>query len=71
MTDEVREEVVFKIEVRIEGEWLPMERVDPMVANVEARHIDVLKNAQELYAKPVRLVKVHRVITVLQTLKEE
>lgn len=69
ITGHTERDTFFKIEVKVEGDWLPMERIDPMVANVEARHPDILKDAHELYGKPVRLVKVNRVITVLQTLE--
>jgi hypothetical protein len=65
------EETIFKIEVKVENEWIPMERCNPLVAALESRRKDLLREAQELYGKPVRLVKVNRQITVLETLEEE
>lgn len=64
-------ETIFKVEVKVEGEWLPMERFDATVAPLRERRREVLKQIRETYNKPVRLVKVDRQITVLETLEEE
>lgn len=64
-------ETIFKVEVKVEGEWLPMERFDATVVPLRERRREVLKKIGETYGKPVRLVKVDRQITVLETLEEE
>lgn len=69
--EETTSETIFKIEVKVEGEWLPMERFNPTVAPLREKRREELAKTMETYRKPVRLVKIDRTITVLETLDEE
>ena len=61
----------YKIEVKVDGEWIPMELVDPLIIPVLPRRYEVLQAAADSYRKPVRIVKIERATTVIETLHEE
>ncbi len=72
MESPLKTEVFYKVEVEVEpGDWVGMERVEPLQAQVPMRRHEILVEAAESYRKPVRIVKVDRTITVVETLQEE